>query len=91
MVYQFMREQQGRCRIVWGQQQRLVPMGAQRGVNAAEAGRRGAGAPHPRDRGEASPAVREELRQVYGKRVSLQKVARLMRENGLSARKRRTT
>jgi len=37
-----------------------------------------------------SPRVRRELRDVYGKRVSLKKVARLMRENGLNARRRRT-
>jgi transposase InsO family protein len=36
-----------------------------------------------------SPRVRLELRHVYGKRVSLKKVARLMREHGLSARRRR--
>ena len=36
-----------------------------------------------------SPRVRQELRNVYGKRVSLKKVARLMRENGLNARRRR--
>jgi transposase InsO family protein len=36
-----------------------------------------------------SPRVRRELRDVYGKRVSLKKVARLMRENGLNAKKRR--
>ena len=36
-----------------------------------------------------SPRVRVELRDVYGKRVSLKKVARLMRENGLNARCRR--
>jgi len=36
-----------------------------------------------------SPRVRKELREVYGKRVSLKKVARLMRENGLNARRRR--
>jgi transposase InsO family protein len=35
-----------------------------------------------------SPRVREELRNTYGKRVSLKKVARLMRENGLNARRR---
>jgi transposase InsO family protein len=33
--------------------------------------------------------VREELRAVYGKQVSRKKVARLMRENGLNARRRR--
>ena len=33
-----------------------------------------------------SPRVRQELRDVYGKRVSLKKVARLMRENNLNAR-----
>jgi transposase InsO family protein len=33
--------------------------------------------------------VREELRGVYGKQVSRKKVARLMRENGLNARRRR--
>jgi transposase InsO family protein len=33
--------------------------------------------------------VREELRRVYGKRVSLKKAARLMRENGLNALRRR--
>jgi transposase InsO family protein len=32
--------------------------------------------------------VRQELRQVYGKRASLKKAARLMRENGLNAKKR---
>jgi transposase InsO family protein len=37
-----------------------------------------------------SPRVREELRNSYGKRVSVKKVARLMRENGLNAQKRRT-
>jgi len=36
-----------------------------------------------------SPRVRRELRTVYGKRVSLKKVARLMRENGLNARMRK--
>jgi transposase InsO family protein len=36
-----------------------------------------------------SPRVREELRRLYGRRVSLKKVARLMRENGLNARQRR--
>ncbi|MDR3114517.1 MAG: IS3 family transposase [Treponema sp.] len=33
--------------------------------------------------------MREVLRNTYGKRVSLKKVARLMRENGLNARRRR--
>jgi transposase InsO family protein len=36
-----------------------------------------------------SPRVRQELRNVYGKQVSLKKVACLMRENGLNARYRR--
>ena len=36
-----------------------------------------------------SPRVRQELCHVYGKRVSLKKVARLMREHGLNARRRR--
>jgi len=36
-----------------------------------------------------SPRVRVELRVVYGKRVSLKKVARLMRENGLNAHRGR--
>jgi transposase InsO family protein len=36
-----------------------------------------------------SPRVRRQLRDTYGKRVSLKKVARLMRENGLNARRRR--
>jgi transposase InsO family protein len=36
-----------------------------------------------------SPRVRRELRDGYGKRVSQKKVARLMRENGLNARRRR--
>jgi transposase InsO family protein len=36
-----------------------------------------------------SPRVWEELRRVYGKRVSLQNVARLMREQGLNATRRR--
>jgi transposase InsO family protein len=33
--------------------------------------------------------MREELRSVYGKRVSRKKVTRLMRKNGLNARRRR--
>jgi transposase InsO family protein len=33
--------------------------------------------------------VRETLRQDYGKRVSLKKVAQLMRENGLNARRKK--
>jgi len=36
-----------------------------------------------------SPRVRRELRDAYGKRVSLKKVARLMRENGLNTRRKR--
>ena len=36
-----------------------------------------------------SPRVRQELRDAYEKRVSLKKVARLMRENGLNARRRK--
>jgi transposase InsO family protein len=36
-----------------------------------------------------SPRVRQELRKTYGKRVSLKKVARLMRENNLNARQKR--
>jgi transposase InsO family protein len=36
-----------------------------------------------------SPRVRQELFNKYGKRVSLKKVAQLMRENGLNARRRR--
>jgi transposase InsO family protein len=35
-----------------------------------------------------SPRVREELRQKHGIRVSLKKIARLMRENGLNARRK---
>jgi transposase InsO family protein len=35
------------------------------------------------------PRVREELRRLYGKQVSRKKVARLMRENGLNARRSR--
>jgi transposase InsO family protein len=35
------------------------------------------------------PRVREELRNKYGKRVSRKKVAALMREHGLNARRRR--
>jgi putative transposase len=36
-----------------------------------------------------SPRVRRELRDTYGKHVSLKRVARLMRENGLNARRGR--
>ena len=36
-----------------------------------------------------SPRVRRELRDVYEKYVSLKKVARIMRENGLNAKRRR--
>jgi transposase InsO family protein len=35
-----------------------------------------------------SPRVRKALRDDYGKRVSRKKTARLMRENGLNARRR---
>ena len=35
-----------------------------------------------------SPRVREELRRRYGKRISQKKVASLMRENGLNARRK---
>ena len=35
-----------------------------------------------------SPRVRWELRNIYGKRVSLKKVAQLMRENDLNARRK---
>ena len=41
------------------------------------------------ERRYGSPRVRQELRDKYGKRVSLKKVARLMRENNLNARCRR--
>jgi transposase InsO family protein len=37
-----------------------------------------------------SPRVRAELRLMYGKRVSLKKAARLMREHNLNARLRRS-
>ena len=37
----------------------------------------------------AGPRVRQELFNKYGKRVSLKKVARLMRANGLNARQKR--
>ena len=37
-----------------------------------------------------SPRVRQELRNAYGKRLSLKRVARLMRENSLNAKRRRT-
>jgi len=36
-----------------------------------------------------SPRVREELRNKYGKRVSLKKVAKMMREHGLNARRKK--
>jgi excisionase family DNA binding protein len=36
-----------------------------------------------------SPRVRRALRDTYGKRVSIKKAARLMREHGLNARRRR--
>jgi transposase InsO family protein len=36
-----------------------------------------------------SPRVRETLRRDYGKQVSRKKVARLMREHGLNAHRRR--
>jgi transposase InsO family protein len=49
---------------------------------------RGIAAKHLRRYG--SPRVRQELRRVYGKRVSRKKAARLMRENGLNARIRRS-
>ena len=42
-----------------------------------------------RQRRYGSPRVRRELRDAYGKRVSVKRIARLMRENGLNARRRR--
>ena len=35
------------------------------------------------------PRVHQELREVYGKHVSRKKIARIMRENGLNARRKR--
>ncbi|MDR1219264.1 MAG: hypothetical protein LBK73_06590, partial [Treponema sp.] len=73
---------------------RLAPMG-RRGA-AARRSRRGAESPslmrdiarrHHGRRG--SPRAREASRQDRGKRVGLKKAARLPRENGLNARRRR--
>ena len=36
-----------------------------------------------------SPRIKKELLQVYGKRVNIKKIARLLRENNLNARRRR--
>jgi putative transposase len=99
MAYQFMKANQGRYAIkemarLFGVSRSGYYKWARNGVSQ---GREAADtellrlireivARHSRRYG--SPRVWRELRMVYGKRVSRKKVARLMRENGLNARRK---
>ena len=100
MAYQFMKANKDRYTIketaeIFGVSRsayyKRVKNGASQQHTAADAGLikliREIVSKHCRRYG--SPRVRMELRNTYGKRVSLKKVARLMRENGLNARRRR--
>jgi transposase InsO family protein len=99
MAYQFMKANKGRYAVkemagLLGISRNAYYQWARNGVSrrnkAADAELvrliREIAARHHRRYG--SPRIRRELRDVYGKRVSLKKVARLMRENGLNARRR---
>jgi transposase InsO family protein len=101
MAYQFMKANKGRYTVkemagLFGVSRNAYYQWARNGVSrrnkAADAElvrliREIAARHHHR---YGSPRIRRELRDVYGKRVSVKKVARLMRENGLNARRRRT-
>jgi len=100
MAYQFMKANQNRYAIkemakLFGVSRSAYYRWARNGVSqrrkAADAETVGLilGIVTEHHRRYGSPRVRRELRNTYGKRVSLKKVARLMRENGLNARKSR--
>jgi len=100
MAYQFMRANKARYTVkemagLFGVSRNAYYQWARKGVSlgrtAADAELvrliRQIQARHQRRYG--SPRVQRELRYAYGKRVSVKKVARLMRENGLNARRKR--
>jgi transposase InsO family protein len=101
MAYQFMKANKGRYAVkemagLFGVSRNAYYQWARNGVSPR---RKAANAELVRlireivvrhHRRYGSPRVRRELRDAYGKRVSVKKVARLMRENGLNARRRRT-
>jgi transposase InsO family protein len=100
MAYQFMRTNRGRYTIremagLFGVSRSAYYKWVREGVSQrrekadAELLRLIRGIVEEHSRRYGSPRVRQELLKVYGKRVSLKKVARLMRENGLNARRRR--
>jgi transposase InsO family protein len=100
MVYQFMQEHQNEYRIremtkVFGVSGSAYYRWAQQGVSAKRSKRDAELLELIREMARqhhfryGSPRVRETLRQDYGKPVSLKKVAQLMQENGLNARRRR--
>ena len=100
MAYQFMKSNQGRYTIkemagLLGVSRGAYYQWARRGVSQR---RQEADAELVRlireivlrhHRRYGSPRVHQELRKKYGKWVSLKKVARLMRENGLNSSRRR--
>jgi transposase InsO family protein len=100
MVYQFMQEHKNQYSMremtnVFGVSSSVYYRWAKQGVSGKRSGRdaellaliREIVYKHHFRYG--SPRVREALRQDYGKRVSLKRTARLLRENGLNARCRR--
>jgi putative transposase len=101
MAYQFMQANKGRYTVkemtgLLGVSRNAYYQWARKGVSLrrkeadAELVRliRQIQARHQRRYG--SPRIQRELRYAYGKRVSVKKVARLMMENGLNARRKRT-
>jgi transposase InsO family protein len=99
MVYQFMQEHTNEYRIremakVFGVSSSAYYQWAKRGVSEKRSTRDAElrdlirEIVHKHHFRYGSPRVRETLRQDYGKRVGLKKVAQLMRENGLNARRR---
>ena len=99
MVYQFMKSNQGQYTIkemaeILGVSRSAYYQWAKRGVSQRrlqadeELVRLIREIVFRHHRRYGSPRVRQELRLKYGKKVSLKKVARLMRENGLNSRRR---
>jgi transposase InsO family protein len=91
-AYQFVQTNRGKYTV----REMAVLLGVSRstyyrwGIRTAEYRRCGVGRPYPGDTENASPRVGEELRRVYGKRVSRKKAARLMGEHKLNVRRRGT-
>jgi transposase InsO family protein len=99
MVYQFMQEHKNQCSIremakAFGVSSSAYYRWAKQGVSGKRSKRDAELLDLIREIVRlhhfryGSPRVREALRQDYGKRVSLKKVAQLMRENGLNARRK---